>query len=194
MSRVAADQRAASSTRKQPSRPRRRLFENFFSAFSLGAAAIALVWVIVLSAQISRLRNEISSLGQALAAQTNQIQQINAVLSELTPSTVITVSLKGTDIQPQAEGQLIADPSSQSAVLVIVGLTPLEASKTYQVWLIEGDAPVSAGLLKVDVNGQGVLVLSSETPIGSFDALGISVEPEAGSPQPTGDIVVLSSL
>jgi anti-sigma-K factor RskA len=194
MSRVAADQRAASSTRKQPSSPRRMRFENIFSALSLGAAAIAIVWVIVLSAQVSRLRNEISALSQALAAQSNQLEQINAVLSQLTPSTVITVSLKGTDIQPRAQGQLIADPNSQSAVLVIVGLTPLEAGKTYQVWLIEGDAPVSAGLLKVDANGQGVLVVSSETPIGSFDALGISVEPEQGSPQPTGDIVVLSSL
>jgi anti-sigma-K factor RskA len=78
--------------------------------------------------------------------------------------------------------------------MVIVGLTPLEAGKTYQVWLIEGEVPESAGLLKVDANGQGMIVVSSETPIGSFDALGISVEPEAGSPQPTGDIVVLSSL
>ena len=127
-------------------------------------------------------------------AQSNQIEQINTQLSQITPSAVITVSLKGTDVQPQAQGQLIADPNSQSAVLVIVGLTPLEAGKTYQVWLIQGNAPVSAGLLKVDENGQGVLVVSSETAIGSFDALGISVEPEEGSPQPTGDIVVLSEL
>jgi anti-sigma-K factor RskA len=169
-------------------------FENFLSALSLGAAALAIVGVIVLSAQVSRLRNEISALSLALAAQSNQLEQINAQLPQATPSSVITVSLKGTDIQPQAQGQLIADPNSQSAVLVIVGLTPLEAGKTYQVWLIEGDAPVSAGLLKVDANGQGVLVVSSETPIGSFDALGISVEPEEGSLQPTGDIVVLSNL
>ena len=194
MSRVAADQRAAPSTRKQPSLPRRMGFENLFRALSLGAAALAIVWVIVLSAQVSRLRNEISALSLALAAQSNQLEQINAQLPQATPSAVITVALKGTDIQPQAQGQLIADPNSQSAVLVIVGLTPPEAGKTYQVWLIEGDAPVSAGLLKVDANGQGVLVVSSETPIGSFDALGISVEPEEGSPQPTGDIVVLSSL
>jgi len=194
MRRVAADQRAASSTRNQPDRPRRLRFENLFRAFSLGAATIAIIWVIVLSAQVSRLRNEISALGQALAAQSNELQQINAQLPQTTPSAVITVSLKGTDVQPQAQGQLIADPNSQSAVIVIVGLTPPEAGKTYQVWLIEGDVPVSAGLLKVDANGQGILVVSSETPIGSFDALGISVEPEEGSPQPTGDIVVLSAL
>jgi len=194
MRRVAADQRAASSTRNRPSRPRGMRFENFFRVFSLGAAIVAILWVIVLSTQVSRLRNEISALSEALVAQSNEIEQINAKLPQTTPSAVITVSLKGTEVQPQAQGQLIADPNSQSAVLVIVGLTPLEAGKTYQVWLIQGDAPVSAGLLKVDENGQGVLVVSSETAIGSFDALGISVEPEEGSPQPTGDIVVLSEL
>jgi anti-sigma-K factor RskA len=193
MRRVAADQRAASSTRDRPSRLRGLRFENLFRALSLGTATIAVLWAIILSAQVSRLRNEIAALSEALVAQSNQIEQINANLAR-TPSAVITVSLKGTDVQPQAQGQLIADPNSQSAVLVIVGLTPLEAGKTYQVWLIQGDKPVSAGLLKVDTNGQGVLVVSSETPIGSFDALGISVEPEAGSPQPTGDIVVLSAL
>ena len=194
MKRVAADQRAASTTRNQPSRPRGLRFENLFSAFSLGAAVIAILWVIVLNGQVTRLRNEISALNNALVAQSNELEQINTKLSQATPSAVITVSLKGTDVQPQAQGQLIADPSSQSAVLVIVGLTPLEAGKTYQVWLIQGETPVSAGLLKVDANGQGVLVVSSETPIGSFDALGISVEPEQGSLQPTGAIVVLSAL
>jgi len=194
MRRVAADQRAASSTRSEPSRPRGMRFENLFRAFSLGAATIAILWAIVLSVQVSRLRAEISALNDALVAQSNEIEQINAKLRLVAPSAVITVSLKGTDIQPQAQGQLITDPNSQSAVLVIVGLTPLEAGQTYQVWLIQGDVPVSAGLLKVDANGQGVLVLSSETPIGSFDALGISVEPEEGSPLPTGDLVVLSAL
>ena len=193
-SKEALMRRVASSTKKQPSKPRGLRFENLFRAFSLGAATIAILWAIVLSAQVSRLRNEVSALSEALVAQSNQIEQINTQLSQITPSAVITVSLKGTDVQPQAQGQLIADPNSQSAVLVIVGLTPLEAGKTYQVWLIEGDAPVSAGLLKVDGNGQGVLVVSSETPIGSFDALGISVEPEEGSLLPTGDIVVLSDL
>jgi len=41
MKRVAADQRAASTTRNQPSRLRGLRFENLFSAFSLGAAVIA---------------------------------------------------------------------------------------------------------------------------------------------------------
>jgi anti-sigma-K factor RskA len=195
MARVASDveARARSREQSQPSRPAAR-FENLFRTLSLVTAAVAIVWAIVLSARVSRLQNEVSALNDRLVAQSESIDQIIANLPQTNPSNVITVSLKGTEFQPRAQGQLIADPSSESAVLVISGLPKLEAGKTYQVWLIDGGTPVSAGLLTVDENGQGVFIVTSKESIGSFNALGISVEPDGGSQQPTGDIVVLSEL
>ena len=53
---------------------------------------------------------------------------------------------------------------------------------------------VSAGLLSIDETGQGVVIVTSNKPIDSFNLLGISVEPQGGSPQPTGDIVLLSDI
>jgi len=195
MARVASDAegRARASSQSQPSRRVTR-FENFFRTFGFTAAAIAAIWIIVLSIQVSRLQSEISNLNSRLAAQSESLDQIIANLPQTNQANVITVSLKGTEVQPQVQGQLIVDPDSQSAVLVISGLPQLEAGRTYQVWLINGGAPISAGLLKVDENGQGVFIVNSEESIGSFDNLGISVEPEGGSEQPTGDIVVLSEL
>lgn len=195
MARVAADAEAHSlvSPQREPERDVNR-FENLFRWFSLASAAVAIIWVIVLNAQVARLRNEISALNQQVAAHSKSLNQIITNLPQTGPSNVITVSLKGTQVEPQAQGQLIANPESQSAVLVISGLPKLEAGKTYQVWLIDGSVPVSAGLLKVDENGQAVFIVTSKESIGSFKSLGISVEPEGGSPQPTGDIVVLSDL
>jgi len=89
---------------------------------------------------------------------------------------------------------LIANPTSRSAVLVIAGLPELAPGQTYQVWLIDSGGPKSAGLLSVDSKGQAVLILTSDEAIGSFKSLGISVEPDGGSQQPTGEIVVLSDL
>ncbi len=192
MARLAADERARSSVQIQPS-PRVNRLESFFRSLSLAAAAIAIIWAIALNVQVIRLRSEIAKLNNALAAQSNSLNQIIQKLPQATPPTTITVALKGTKSQPDAQGQLIADPGSQSAVLVVTGLPPLQPGKTYQVWLI-GNAPVSAGLLTVDANGQGVLIITSKESIGSFKSLGISVEPQGGSPQPTGDIVVLSDL
>jgi anti-sigma-K factor RskA len=194
MKRVSAEPRAIPAARNQPSSARGTRRENFFRAFSLGAAGLAILWAVILNAQVAGLRSEIAALRQALAAQSSSIEQINAALPQLAASKLMTVILSGTDVQPQAKGQLIADPDSQSAVLVITNLTPLQAGKTYQVWLIKGDTPQSAGLLTVDETGQGVLVMTSKENIGLFDALGISIEPGAGSPQPTGEIVVLSNL
>jgi anti-sigma-K factor RskA len=192
MARIVSDERARVSAQGKLSRRVLR-FEEIFRVLSLGAATIAIIWAFVLTAQVSRLRNEISALNDRLAAQSQSLEQIITSLPQTNRSHVITVSLKGTEVQPQVQGQLIADPNEQSAVLVITGLPRLEPGRTYQVWLI-GDAPVSAGLLTVDENGQSVLIVTSEESIGSFNSLGISVEPDGGSPQPTGEIVVLSEL
>src|SRR5512133_3423962 len=109
MARVAADERARSSMQNQPSHRGNR-FESFFRAFSLAAAALAIVWVIVLNGQVVRLRSEIAKLNSALAAQSNSLNQIIQKLPQTTPSTTITVSLRGTKVEPNAQGQLIADP------------------------------------------------------------------------------------
>ena len=194
MKRVSADQHVIPAARSQTASPRGLRWENLFRSFSLGAAALAILWAVILNAQVAGLRNEIAALRQALAAQSDSIEQINAALPQLTASQLMTVSLSGTDVQPQAKGQLIANPDSQPAVLVITNLIPLQAGTTYQVWLIEADIPQSAGLLTVDETGQGVSVLTPDEEIGSFDALGISIEPAEGSLQPTGEIVVLSNL
>lgn len=192
LARVAADERAHPSVKSQPSQRSNR-FQFLFRPLGFAVAVLALIWILILNLQVVGLNQQVTALHDALAAQSNSLKQIIQNLPQGTPSDTITVSLKGTDMEPQAQGQLIANPTSQSAVLVVTGLPPLEAGKTYQVWLI-GGAPVSAGLLTVDANGQGVLIITSQESIGSFKSLGISVEPEGGSPQPTGDIVVLSDL
>lgn len=196
MRRVTADAeaRARIAKREQPAGPRLTGFGSLFRTISFAGAALAVLWAIYMNVQVVQLRNEISALKEALVAQSNSLQEIATRLEQTNPSRVITVSLEGTSVQPQAQGQLIADPQGRSAVLVISGLSPLEPGRTYQVWWIEGETPVSAGLLAVDEKGQGVLILNSEQAVGSFDALGISIEPEGGSLQPSGDIVVLSNL
>jgi anti-sigma-K factor RskA len=186
----------ASSSRSVTTEPSRRgiWFEDLFRLLSLGAATVALIWAFLLNAQVGRLQAEIASLNEQVASQSQSIDNLVQQLPQTNESDVITVSLESTGEQQRPLGQLIANPNDKSAVVVISGLPPLEPGKTYQVWLI-GDAPVSAGFLTVDENGQSVLIVTSEESIGSFKSLGISIEPEGGSEQPTPDqIVVLSDL
>ncbi len=78
--------------------------------------------------------------------------------------------------------------------MVVSGLRQLETGKIYEFWLIQGNNPVAAGLFEVDDEGKAVLQVSHAVTPESYDAIGVSIEPETGSIQPTGDIVMLGGL
>jgi len=145
------------------------------------------LWGLSLRNQYVSLQSEVASLRQELALQREVITRVASADSR-------AFAISGTEHQPAAHGQLIADPKTGSAVLVVSGLKPLEAGKIYEVWLIKGDTPVAAGLFKVDDQGQAILEVSQNVEPGSYNAVGVSIEPEGGSSQPTGDIVMLGEI
>ncbi len=210
MERIANDRRARSSVSTDVSRPRPVKSQNKFrvtpqfsiSALSLIITVVAMAFVFALNKNVTRLQGEVDALQSALLAQAGTVEQLNRALGEVNarlpqtapPSTLTTFAINGTAVQSNAHGQLIADPNDHSAVLVVSGLAPLPSGKVYQIWLLKENTPESAGLLDVDALGQGVSILMPDAAIGSFDALGISIEPEEGSLQPTGDIVMLGEF
>jgi hypothetical protein len=65
----------------------------------------------------------------------------------------------------------------------------------YQLWLVRQDeAPISAGVFNADDTGNGTLIFEISEPIGSFDRLGVTIEPAGGSPTPTGRAVFSGEL
>jgi anti-sigma-K factor RskA len=62
------------------------------------------------------------------------------------------------------------------------------------VLLIRDDGHDTAETFAVDVQGQKALIVHAQAPLDTFTAVGISIEPKGGSPQRTGDVVVLGSL
>ena len=53
---------------------------------------------------------------------------------------------------------------------------------------------MAAGLFEVNEEGQAILRVSQSVTPESYDAIGVSIEPQAGSTRPTGDIVMLGAL
>ncbi len=135
-------------------------------------------------AQNAALNAENEALRQAVLGEENLI----AVLSSDSHQ---AITIRGTEVQPQARGHLFQDAASQAAVLVVSDLPLLPADRTYQFWLIQAGVAVDAGIFQVNQDGRGLLTLPPSLAVSPFDAIGVSIEPLGGSAQPTGDIVML---
>jgi hypothetical protein len=173
--------------RESLSSPNRLRLEPLVVTASLIVALVSLGSVFLIGREISRLRQEI---GELQASVLNQ-EQIILYLSNPGSQSIV---IAGTEHSPEAQGRVIFAPEDTEGGLLITGLAPLEPDQVYQLWLIEGETPQSAGTFDVDANGQAVVQIAAPTAIADFDALGVSVEPAGGSSQPTGDIVLLGPL
>ncbi|KQR47673.1 hypothetical protein ASF87_01510 [Microbacterium sp. Leaf161] len=76
------------------------------------------------------------------------------------------------------------------SVLVTDGIPSLAEGKTYELWYVRGDTPVSAGVFAAD-DGEATAVLAGEMHAG--DVIAVTVEQDGGSPSglPTSDPVVV---
>jgi anti-sigma-K factor RskA len=157
-------------------------------------AVLSLIFAFVVGAWALSLRDQYASLQAEVASLRQELQIQREVIANIASPNSRAFEINGTEHQPQAHGQLIADAQSGSAVLLVSGLQPLEPGRTYQFWLIRGEVPVAAGLFKVDETGQAVLQVPESVTPGSYNAMGVSIEPEIGSIQPTGDIVMLGEV
>jgi anti-sigma-K factor RskA len=96
-----------------------------------------------------------------------------------------SVSLKTPDGADLAQITLTADGRGY---LRSDTLAALPAGQTYQLWAITGAAPVSAGLLGAD---PGIVAFTVAAPAS---ALALSIEPTAGSTQPTSTPIAIGEL
>lgn len=114
------------------------------------------------------------------------------------PATVRSYHVSGTTAEPQATGSLYYDSSDSRSVLVVHGLrapdTGANPGHVYEVWLIPaGAAPVPAGFLTLQPDGQTwTSVLSGN--VQQYQTVAATVEPSAGSAQPTGTQVLSGTL
>lgn len=139
----------------------------------------------VLVEQNSQLQSTNAQLNQQLQARDAQIA--------LFAGGMRSIALEGTEFAPQAGGAFYT--SRTGSVLILNGLAPLPADQTYELWLIPSDGdPVSAGLVQVTADGATVSQIPMPSQPQEFAAVGLSIEPAGGSPQPTGPIVLLGTV
>lgn len=176
------------------------------------AAIILFIWAISLNQQINNLQAQVADLTSdanvlvdeldTLQTGYEQLRARNELLQqELTAQNDILASYQApgtstlaigdtTGEYPEVRATLTVAPENGRATFVANNLQPLSADQVYQLWIIRGDQPLSAGTFTVDENGRVVLDVD---PIlaATYDAVGVSIEPAGGSETPTLDQIIL---
>lgn len=170
------------------------------------AAVVALLaWSAVSQVGLRRRVDELAALRQVDSAELVRLESAldrarqrldrYALASRIAASPDLeTVRLAGLEAAPDASAQaLIAGPDAR-AVFYASNLEPNASGKTYQLWVIVGGEPVSAGTFDVDADGSGSLVIETLDSPAAIEAWAVTLEPAGGVPQPTGPMVLLGSV
>lgn len=167
----------------------------WLSAAALLVLSIGLgVYSTSLQREITSLRTEVSDLNarlnqsdQRVAAATRLVALADARMAVLTAPDLSQVDLQGqAPVAPQASGRAFYS-RTRGLVLTASDLPPLRAGRTYQLWLVTAQAPVSAGLFDIDNAGRVTQTFSTAPDVARPVAIAVTEEPVGGVPAPTGD-------
>ena len=142
---------------------------------------IAVLVLVVFNLNLLNSTNQILESQEALTQQ-NQVNQTAFALITYPESEVVVID------DGEIYGTLIYDPDGQVAVLSVWGLETLPEGQDYQVWLIEPDQNrISGGVFRSSDQTEYVsFVIESPKSFEAFSGMGVTIEPEGGSPGPTG--------
>jgi anti-sigma-K factor RskA len=158
--------------------PRRSGWQRFFAALP----RLSPVWAVASLALIL-------ILGASNVLLWQQVRELRARQAPLP-----VVALNSTAAAPGATGMLVISDDGLHGTLVVDNLPDLGEAQQYQLWLIENGQRASGGVFSVSPDGYGSVWVHSPKPLASFSTFGITIEPEGGSPGPTGEKVLGSDL
>jgi anti-sigma-K factor RskA len=196
--RVLAAASTRAHTREVPSRP---------AVLPWLAAAAALALAVGLTIYAAQLRSRIGVLEAELReararADTNERLVVDAQrtaadaqasVAVLTAPDVARVDLAGQPVAPQASARAFWS-RSRGMVFTASNLPPLPAGRTYQLWVVTAQAPISAGFLAPDAAGNVSETFDTPQDIPQPVAIAVTIEPAGGVPSPTGERYLIGTV
>jgi anti-sigma-K factor RskA len=171
------------------------------------AAAAALLLAVGLGAYVLQLRTQVNEMSRRVADSEQEVLRLRNVLTEeqrktqflqaqadvLAAPDLARIDLAGQTTAPRASARAFWSRRS-GMVFAARSLPPLPSNRVYQVWVVAGPRPISAGLLRPDPNGNATVHFSTPPDIPTPQAVAVTLEPEGGVPQPTGDRVLMGAV
>ncbi len=157
-----------------------------------------------LAVSTGNLYRERDALRSSITEQAGQIDHLTAdaaaarqVLDTMTDNTAMRVTLttKGAPpALPQGKATYVANKGS--LIFLASNLAPLQAAKTYELWLIPaaaGENPLPAGTFHPDERGNASVILPPLPKGVEAKAFGVTIEDEGGSATPTLPIILVGA-
>lgn len=175
--------------------PRR---SSFFSAawwtavWAPAAVALALV-TIFLWVQTVKLSDQLSNQHAAVIKLQSQIEQTQTLVDLFAARDSVHVSLSPSREARGATGNVLYN-ARLGKILFADTLNAPPPNKSYQLWLVPttGD-PISAAVLNTSTT-PGEQLIATVPPGTTPKAFAVTIEPQGGSPQPTGPKVLIGAL
>jgi anti-sigma-K factor RskA len=194
-----AEAREALVRRVNRGRTDRRTWLRWAAGTAVAAAAAAGfvgTWVAVrYEARLGQMARETAAVRERLAkneaALREQVALYRGAVELLRDPATRVVDLRGQGPAPGASGRMIWNDAG-GGQLFVAGLPPAPAGKTYELWTIAGKTPRPAGLFGVDDGGRGAHRVPPEAAGGAAQVFAVTLEPEGGTPAPTGPVVLAS--
>jgi anti-sigma-K factor RskA len=121
-------------------------------------------------------------------------QRFNRMDFFTTPAGFRAVPLFPTDAAASATGFVLVSADGEDGALIVDGLPPLAENQQYQLWLLRDGEKISGAVFSTDEHSYGGTRVRAPLSLLEYSAAEITIEPEGGSPQPTGLQVLDGSL
>lgn len=192
--------RVADEKRRSPAGPVRPVATPRQSSAVWVALAASLLLALGLGAGLASARGrlaaveaELAGRQAALARSQQQLAERQATLDAILEPGVQMFQLTSSG-DPEPGIQLFWDRQRQLAIVHGYRLKPVPAGKAYQLWFIRDGAPVPSVTFKPGAAGGATVEAIPVPEGGAISAAAVTVEPEAGSAQPTSPIVMVGPL
>jgi hypothetical protein len=141
------------------------------------------------------------ALRGTLTTQMSQIDHLTAdaeaarqVLETMTDRSAMRVTLTQGQAAPRPTGRATYVASKGSLIFLASNLEPLQAAKTYELWLIPaaaGENPIPAGTFRPDARGNASVIMPPLPKGVEAKAFGVTVEDDGGATTPTQPIILV---
>jgi hypothetical protein len=156
--------------------------------FGYAIAFATLLIVVALGLYTNSLIDRATEHEARIAALTNDMEQQRELLAILRAQNVEMVLMSGTESVPAGYGKIVWNPAARAAIVQVANLPVNPPDNTYQLWIIQNQQPVSAGVFSVRDEREGYFnIVTLDIPDRTaIDGFTVTLEPKGGSPQPSG--------